>query len=203
MTYGLNVTNANDIVLIDQDFSNYAVFAEGTLPNGSAGLTTSFPDELIYYTLDTNGGSAAYDQWGGTWAVSGVLRYIRMRPMSAAAPGSETWGLQVYDSQSKTVFDSSSRYIKPVGMYSYLPYGANTNYSLPATTLGRKLWFSGQVFKLIECQDTGMGFGDLYCSGIIRNSATSWTVSGSFTFMGPPGTFANSFASFFFLVIEA
>jgi hypothetical protein len=202
MSYGLNVKNSNDIILIDQDYSNYAVFSQGILPNGSAPLTSSNADELIYYTSDTNGDVVFYDPFSGVWSGS-AIRYIRLRPLSAAAPGNEPWGLRVYDNQSRNVFDSSSRYIKPVGMYSFSPFGANQTYNLPAPTLGRKLWFSNQVFKLIECQDTGMGFGEGSATAIVRNSATSWTLRSETGLMGPPATFANSYAAYFFMVIEA
>jgi hypothetical protein len=203
MSFGISVVNTGGVVVIDNDYSNYAVFAEGTIASGSAPLTTIYPDELIFYTIDTNGGEASFAIFENIWYASGAFRYIRVRPLSSVAPGPESYGIRVFDSQNKTVFDSSSKYIKPVGMYSYLPFGGTTNYTLPAPSAGKKLWFSGQVFKFIEVQDTGSNSGDAYCTGLIRNSQTSWSMSGQFISSGPPATFGNSHASFKFLVIEA
>lgn len=203
MSFGMSVVNLNDVVVIDSDYSNYGVFSEGILTNGSAPLTTIYSDELVFYSIDANGGWASFAVIEGVWFSNTQIRYIRMRPLSAKIPGNEQYGLRVFNNQSKMVFDSSSTYIKPVGMYSYLPYGSATNYTVPTPFVGKRVWFSGQVFKFIECQDTEMGFGEVYCSGLRRNSQNSWTISNNYSSVGPPATFGNTFSAFSFLVIEA
>lgn len=204
MAYGLSVINPSNIVVIDQDYSNYGVTAEGTLANGSSLLTPAYSDELIFYCLTNNGNSAAITHLDGPrWVVSGELRYVRMRPLATHTLGTATHGLRVFNSSGLPVFDSNSRYFKPVGMYTCNPTAGITSFTnLPAVASGKRLWFSSQVFKFLECMDTGYGFGDAYSTMLVRNSATSYTLT-STSYTGPPFNISNTFQPFQFLVIEA
>lgn len=203
MSFGISVVNTNNLIVIDQDYANYAIFEEGTILNDSGPLDTIYSDELVYYTIDGNGGWASFAVISGYWMVGGTLKYIRMRPLNSINnPGSESFGIRVFDEQNRTIFDSSSRYVKPVGMYSYMPMGSYSTYSLPTPASGKRLWFSGQIFKFIENVQNGE-VGSSFCTGITRNSATSWTLKNDYESWGPPADFINTYSPFFFLVIEA
>lgn len=202
MTFGLSVVNDAGVIVIDSDYSNYAIIQVGTLANGAALLTPNDPTELIFYRPVGNGDSASFTNFSNYWYVSGSLEFIRCIPLKVSEPVSEAYGLQVFDSIGGRVFDSSSSYVKPVGMYSYTPSAGSSSYTLPAPPGTKNLWFSSQVFKFIENIDTGMGFGEYFMTKLIRNSLTSYTLT-THSFAGPPATFSNSFQPFQFLVIEA
>jgi hypothetical protein len=204
MTYGINVQNQNGVTLIDDNFSSYVIKEEGTLSNGAA-IPTLTGDELIFYSPTSNGNSVSVPHLDGSYfIISGTLKYVIIRPVSSQPLSGDRYGVRVYGSFGQNIFDSGARFMNPIGMYSHNVYGTTT-FTLPAPRFGRRMWFSSNVFKFIENYHSGASYdmGEAYSTMLVKNSDTSYTVTGGPLYTGPPATFATSMTTYQFLVMEA
>lgn len=130
MSFGLEVQNSTGDLVIDADFRNFEIIAEGTSTHPGSGLNSyvdiAFPatanPPLVFvrstgyglgcasllrdgsgnYTSARLYSEAPYNAFSFDWFVAAP----------ADAVSSDDWGLQVFDASAKKVFDSGVRYIQ-------------------------------------------------------------------------------------------
>lgn len=130
MPHGLQVQNSSGDLVIDQDFRNYEIIAEGSTSWVGTGLSsykdisfsaTALPP-LVFTRSTAFGGLACATliktganytsarlysaDYFGTFAFD----YFVAAPVNAAS--ADAWGLQVFDAAGNRAFDSGKRYVQ-------------------------------------------------------------------------------------------
>lgn len=167
MAYGILFRNDAGDVVIDQDFQNYLIRDSGTTviigQSGSGDQGTMYYHEAAL----TNLGAVdpmLFVQVGG-WVTSGVLgvvrdgsgRVTRARFASKSATGlpyftagpaisntvSEPYGLAIWDSAGRLVFDSGRRIPKLVDITSFTPQPTQGPVNIPHADQANAYYFLG------------------------------------------------------------
>lgn len=159
MSYGISISGQSGRLLIDPDYSNYTPVASGTITTSSLGanvysatlsVSTSHTNPIILYRQPT-GTTVSY--WGRTLYSYGTssakISYIILVPVNTVPASSETYGIRVWDSSGRRVFDSGHQIIDAISTYSYSGTGeptvtAGVDDWLMATTWGT-VGFTGQT----------------------------------------------------------
>jgi len=130
MSFGLQVQNSGGDVLIDADFRNYEVVAEGTATHVGSGLSafvdvsfsaTNRPPLVFVRSTSFGLGQATMLKSGG--GLYNNARLYSEAPFNTfgfdwfvAAPvdsqSADAWGMQVFDAAGLKVFDSGRRYLQ-------------------------------------------------------------------------------------------
>lgn len=151
MSYGMLVEGEGGRLLIDPDYSNYTIVENGSITTShvggdvysrTLGVSSSYTNPVILYRQPTG---SAVSYWGRTlysFGTSSVtVSYAIAVPVSTVSASSDSYGMRVWDSSGRRVFDSGHPIINTISTYSYSGTGeptvsANTNDWLMATTWG-------------------------------------------------------------------
>jgi hypothetical protein len=162
MSHGINIYNASNNIIINQDYTNYHVVSTGTVTNGGIWPALSL-DEIIYIRLSVNGASLITNS-NGDFAqnpvpiliTSGaVMEYVIVKRTPAVS--ASTFGFRIYQSDGVSIaFDSGRIPVKIVSSLTRVPAAGTGNlYNYPTVTInqpfsvssGRKRYISGQPFR--------------------------------------------------------
>lgn len=131
MSYGLEVQNSSGDLLIDGNFANFEIIAEGTSTHNGIGLTAyvdiAFPPTsqppLVFVRSTSYGLACATLLKNGSGLYSSARLYSSapfstfsfdwfVASPAGASSSSDTWGMRVYDAAGDVVFDSGRRYVQ-------------------------------------------------------------------------------------------
>lgn len=138
MSYGLNVRNENDEMIVDQDYANYALWASGTITQalGTFGTPWNFPalaaePPLLFlssptrfvacpgYAMSGANFAGVYLIWedGGNSGSAGLsVDYRLYLPASSRGASGDGYGLRVFRSDGSIAFDAGYDYLKIAAM---------------------------------------------------------------------------------------
>lgn len=193
MTYGLKVNNANDISQIDSGYSNFEIVSTGYSAARSGVINFGGDGTyLMFCRPRTNGNqigrgaisdtsrtflyeSGASASWGYTlpppvnWQ---GLDYFIARPSYHLAANKTSFGLHVFDSAARTVFDSNRNYLKVVRVIRLSMGGGYVDYTFPAPSAGKKYYFCALPLYFHGADRSKYGDEDYYghTSGFINDT---------------------------------
>jgi hypothetical protein len=153
MSYGINIYNAANNIIINQDFTNYHVVSSGTLANDAAWPTIAAND-ILFIRANTAGAIVKCNIPVANISVSaGLVEYVVVR--RTPSPSASTFGLRVYQSDGVSIaFDSGAAAAKIVSSYTkvgrsdgFFAYWNVTLNQPIAVPTGRKRYITAEPFR--------------------------------------------------------
>lgn len=115
MAFGVEVFNDAGDLVINEEYANYIVIANGRSANGAHGWSASTTgDDIVWVRPHTTGGYLYYDRntYGEVVSSTGFVDWVvtRRNPNGSSA----TFGLQIYSSSGAIAYDSGRAACVPV-----------------------------------------------------------------------------------------
>ena len=212
MSYGINIYNAANNIVVSQDFSNYQLVSSGTIADQGAWPSVAATD--VMFLRANTAGAAITCQLVSSVIVAkvsaGLIEYVIVR--RSPSPSGSNNGLRVYQSDGTTIaFDSGFPGAKIVsgltrtGLATGLYDNYSTTISQPfAVPAGRKRYISASPF---------MYWSHVFFSGFfpylipyLNSDQVTWTSDMQQTVAtyppGMPGNKRDLFSTTIFLTID-
>lgn len=186
MSHGLQIINASGYVQIDENYSNFSLWATGATSTLST-FTYPYGDE-IYLVRLPYGGWFGYDD-GNPFGSNSYVDYRVYRPSTAVgAAGSH--GMRVYSSGGAVIFDSNRDVMKIYSLQQIDNYYIRFNPVTIWSPSGSRPWFAIDCLGLLAFENADGGVGNIsFAVGIAarQNGDNSVTFFGSEVLgWGPP-----------------
>lgn len=197
MSYGFQAINNSNIVQIDSDFANYAIFASGTafesvtltLPNINGVrvfVTVAFDYYINLDTVDPSPGSSI------TITAGGSFKYKIVVPSTYFTDITTGYGFNVYTATGVLAFSSEKRYLNIAGKgvfeLAYPPYWKTYEYySVPAPSTSQEIYID--ILAAAPCGDYSVTYeGGWSDSGLVylyfyRDTSNIWINTGNASYI--------------------